>query len=131
MARFVWLGAIILTLAFPGSALLAQDSPNPDELKKMYDDSLMQLKAAQERKNELGQENEKLRAKVAELERQLGQNADKTFFYRAHYAAWQRFIARYPKLMIEWQLFINGDLLDTHSASPELFDPNWPLSAEG
>jgi len=49
----------------------AQDEPKPDQLKRMYDDALAQLKQAQDRKNELAAENDKLNAKLTDLQKQL------------------------------------------------------------
>src|SRR5258708_34992366 len=94
--------------AFFASAprVLAEDEPKPDQLKQMYQDTLAQLKSAQERKTQLAAENEQLKAKVAELEKQLAATqaksaelekqaagfAEKTFFLRSHYAAWQELL---------------------------------------
>ena len=56
----------------------AQDNPNPEQMKKAYEAAQEQLKAAQERKNQLAAENETLKANVAELQKQLdcGQRPD-------------------------------------------------------
>lgn len=74
----------------------AADTPSPDQLKKMYDDALVQLKSAQDRKNELAKENEDLKAKAEELgkdlataqaqmqdlKREVADNAEKDFYLR-------------------------------------------------
>src|SRR5688500_12547765 len=62
---------IVAALVSSPAAALAQENPNPEQLKKAYDAALEQLKAAQERKNQLAAENEKLAATVAELQKQL------------------------------------------------------------
>jgi septal ring factor EnvC (AmiA/AmiB activator) len=123
---------------------LAQEPPKPDELKKMYDDALAQLKAAQERKNELGNENEQLKSRLGELEKKLAETqsradelqaqvnsaADQTFFLRSHYAAWEHFLTRYPNLMAQWKLFLEGGVLSASpQQEPRWFEPDWPLSA--
>ena len=127
------------------SLLRAQEQQNPEELKKMYDDALAQLKAAQDRKNELGSENEKLQARIAELEKQLverdariGQlelaaatHADNTFFLRSHYASWRSFLNLHPQLKARWELFLESELLAAPADLPEFIDSDWPLSAKG
>lgn len=134
--------AAVLGLGQPAAA---QENPNPEQLKKMYDDALVQLKAAQERKNQLAAENEKLAAEVAGLKKQVEQmqgrmdelkqadaeHAEKTFFLRAHYAAWQTFIRRYPELMARWKVYIQGDFPATPRALPEGVEPEWPTGVQG
>ena len=86
----------------------AQDANNPEQVKKLYADALAQLKAAQDRKNELATQNEQLTAKVAELQKQLDQargdmrdlrrqdaeTAETSCYLRSHPAAWQTFVGR-------------------------------------
>ena len=81
------LGAMI---GFSPALLPAQDGLNSEQLKRMYDDAVVQLKNAQDRRNELAHENEKIRGRVAELEKQttelqasLNKLADKTFQARS------------------------------------------------
>jgi septal ring factor EnvC (AmiA/AmiB activator) len=118
----------------------ADDEPKPEELKQMYQKALDQLKSAQERKTQLAAENEQLKARVAELEKQLAAtqartaelqkqadaSAEKTFFLRSHYAAWQEFLRRYPRLQIRWKIFLEDEaLFPRHDATPFL-EPEWP-----
>jgi hypothetical protein len=114
----------------------AQDGLTQEQLRKMYDDALVQLKASQDRKAELAGENEKLQARVAELEKQLAEargqiseHAERTFFYRSQHAAWQTFLQRYPTLMQRWKLFLEAGILTTPNEIPQWMDPDWPLSA--
>jgi predicted nuclease with TOPRIM domain len=130
--------AIALTTGFA----YAQDAANPEQLKKLYDDALAQLKAAQDRKNELATQNEQLTAKVAELQKQLdaargemvelrrqdAENAEKSFYLRSHHAAWQTFVERYPELKARWKQFLERDLLAAGNELPGLPDPGWPLT---
>ena len=135
-----WFWAILVLLAVEGVAS-GQDSPQPDQLKKMYDGVLGELRQAQDRKNELAAENDKLNAKVAELQKQLDAAklkidegnreaagfAERTFYLRSFYVNWQEFVHRYPKLEARWQVYLEGNV-----ASPwPLTDKDWPLSADG
>ena len=145
--RLWYVMAVVVCLTLGGgSTAVAQDEPKPDQLKKMYDDALVQLKAAQDRKNELATENEKLNAKVAELKKQLDDAtvraqtleqqvagfAEQTFYLRSHYAAFQNFLRSYPNLMSRWKLFMENDLMTVpHDVPASVFDPSWPLSVEG
>ncbi|MCS7034263.1 MAG: hypothetical protein NZ561_09745 [Phycisphaerae bacterium] len=109
------------------SVAAAQEPGNPEELRKLYHDALAQLKAAQDRKNELAAENERLSARVSELEQQLARCsaesmdfAERTWFLRSHYAAWQQFIQRYPRLKLQWEAFLRADTFDIPTTLPEL-----------
>jgi septal ring factor EnvC (AmiA/AmiB activator) len=106
-----WLLCAVLALATSAPLVRADEPPHPDELKRLSE----QLKAAQDRKNELAAENEKLVAKVAELQKQLDNaNADfaeKTYQWRSAHAAWELFLRRYPALAGKWQAFLQSSLL--------------------
>jgi predicted nuclease with TOPRIM domain len=129
--------ALVLGLSLSAGLALAQDAATPEQLKKLYGDALAQLKAAQDRKNELAQQNEQLTAKVAELQKQLDQSrgealelkrkdaesAEKTFFLRSHYAAWQGFVEHYPELKARWKHFLETDLLNGQTDLPQWTDP--------
>jgi cell division protein FtsB len=135
-----WFCAIVVLLV--GSIALGQDAPQPDQLKKMYDNVLGQLRQAQDRKNELAAENEKLNTKLNDLQKQFDSLktkndeanreaagfAERTFFLRSQYAAWQEFIHHFPKLETRWKLFLVGAPI-TGGESTALIDADWPLSA--
>ncbi len=118
----------------------AADTPSPDQLKKMYDDALVQLKSAQDRKNELAKENEDLKAKAEELgkdlataqaqmqdlKREVADNAEKDFYLRAYHTAWENFLRRNPELLAKWKLFIQSDIAAASQKMPEILDPSWP-----
>jgi regulator of replication initiation timing len=116
------------------------DNLSSEQLRRMYGDAVVQLKTAQDRRNELARENtelakenEKLRAKIAQLEREVQQAqtatnaiADKTFQARAERAAFQEFLAVNPSIRIQWQIFTEKSLL----AAPDsggLPGADWPL----
>jgi hypothetical protein len=133
---------ICLTIWFFSAAAAnwsaAQDpSNNPDELNRKYQDALAQLKAAQDRKNELAIENEKMSARISELEKQLEESkrlsatfALQTFKLRSHYAAWEAFVKRYPTMSERWKLFLEADPLATPSQLPEMFESNVRVNGE-
>src|SRR5579862_911342 len=127
---------LVTAMIFAVSGLAhAQDpSNNVDELNRKYQDALVQLKAAQDRKNELATENEKLTAHVADLQKQLDEAnrqastfAQQTFQLRANYAAWEAFMKRYPLLLGKWKVFIESDPLALPSEWPDMVDPLHPL----
>ncbi len=115
--RCGWTAAVcfsLLAMNVPARALA--DGESPDDLKKMYQDTLVQLKASQDRKNELSKENEQLIARVKELEAQLDSAkresadvADKTFVLRSRNAAFDAFLKRYPKLLECWKAWLEND----------------------
>jgi len=132
--RLVLVAAIIFATT---AASFAQEQGNVDELNRKYQDSLAQLKAAQDRKNELATENEKLNAKIAEMQKQLEEShrqaatfAQQTFYLRSEHAAWLSFLKRYPKLGEEWKLFLESDPLAQPSNLPPMIDPHAPLQVE-
>lgn len=134
-------GVAILVLS--AGTLLAQDDPKPDQLKKMYEDAVAQLRAAQDRKSELAKENEELKAKLKDLTTQVGSarkkadeletdaagRSEKTFFLRSQYAAWRQFVRQYPSIEVRWKLFLEGGILQSPERVSELYDPDWPISA--
>lgn len=126
-------GLIVLFLSV--GAAMGQDEPRPEQFEKMYKDALVQLKSAQERKNELAmekdrlaRENEKLAAKVAELQKQVDAVSERIFTLRSQYAAFQEFLKRFPALKTRWRTFIEHDFLSIPQDVPPFIDPDWPLS---
>jgi predicted nuclease with TOPRIM domain len=126
-----------LVLATAGVVGAQDQSSNPEELNRKYQEALTQLKAAQDRKNELATENEQLTARIRVLEKQLEDAkreaatvADRTYQLRAQYSAWEVFLQRYPRLLSEWKQFVLRSPLSRPTEMPELADPMSPLSAE-
>src|SRR3954468_8579658 len=131
-----------LALLLSATVAVAQDAPKPEQLKKMYDDALAQLKAAQDRKTELAQENEQLKAQLAEvskerdrlkgemveLRRQDAELAERTFFLRSQYTAWQQFLSGHLEFKARWELFLDTSLVNPRASVPEILDPQWPMA---
>lgn len=133
--RLMWVAAV--TLAVTGLVTAQEQSGNLEELNRKYQDALAQLKAAQDRKNELATENERLLMRLAETEKQLEQTkqqvaelAGQTFKLRSHYAAWQAFIRRYPLMQEKWQIFVQSNPLAVPADLPEMLDPSNTLPVE-
>jgi TolA-binding protein len=132
-----WLVSILFLLAIAGVAW-GEDEPKPEVLKKMYADTLEQLKAAQDRKSQLAARVEELEKQLAAANAQIeqfklesSQYAEKSFFLRAYYAAWTQFIAGDPLLKIRWDFYLENQSPVAPSLQFQLLDPEWPLSAKG
>ncbi len=124
-----WVCLVALLVALAGQSVLAEDI-KPEQLKKNYDEAVAQLQAAQDRINKLAMDNEKLQAKVAEMQKQLDTAKaneatfdEKTYQYRATFAAWQQFLKRYPNLLGRWQAFLGSEVMSTYSM------PEWSESS--
>lgn len=131
-----------VALALTATLALAQPQPTAQQ----YEDALRQLQQSQDRKNQLADENAKLgeelaqlKARVADLESSLrsAEASERIYFLRAHYAAWQSFMERYPPLLGRFQSYLtatNRTSLSTAAADwvaqpLDLFDADWPFSA--
>lgn len=121
-----WAAILAMVVSLGSSVVAAQEQPNIDDLNRKYQDALSQLKAAQDRKNELATENDQLKARIAELEKQAEEArrlaagyAEQTYFLRLHYSAWQGFIARYPQFAERWRAFLRADVLAYPWQAPE------------
>lgn len=136
----ICLAAVAVGLS--GQLARGQDNPNPEQIKKMYDDALLQLKAAQERKNQLAAENEKLKQQIdamtkemsaakselGELRKVDAAHAERTFFLRSHYMAWQTFAKIHPETADRWQLFLESAYLLSPKERVSLIDRDWPAA---
>jgi hypothetical protein len=117
----------------------AQDTPSPDSLKNMYET----LKRDQDRISSLAHDNEQLQAKVKELQkdlaaaetdktalnRQISDDAEKSYFLRHFHAAWEAFILQYPDVMMRWRAFLSEDPFNGPQ-SDSFVDPYWPLTGK-
>jgi len=135
----------LLGAAVWAAGAAAQEAPKYDVLKKMYDQSVQSLKAAQDEKNALATKNDELTKQVAELQKQLdvvakerdeltrqaATYAEKTYNLRSFYATWQEFVKRYPSLQARWRVFLDAELLKSGTEPPSLVEPEWPFRVEG
>lgn len=138
MRGYVYVMAMLLLI---GPAAARAD----EQLKKAYDNALVQLKAAQDRKAELVKENESLAAKVEELKkelagnqvqleslkREIANNDDRTFFLRSYHAAWQGFIRRYPEVMGRWKVYLGDSIMSIPRESPDPLNLEWSVPSDG
>ena len=133
---FAFVFAFAFACLASASVVLAQAAVTPQQ----YEDVQRQLQQSQDRKNQLADENAKLKARVAEVEQRLRvvEASERTYFLRAHYAAWQAFIDRYPLLLNRFQAYLNNGNVGLSSASADgpsqampvaFFDADWPFSA--
>ena len=134
-----WMLAAVM---FLGPAALGQDAAKPDDYKKLYEDTLGQLKASQDRKAELADENAKMAAQMAELQKQHETDgaalmamkiqtagfSERTLFLRVHYNAWLQFVAVNPMVLMQWDAFVDRLGPVGPSIQLPLIDPDWPLS---
>jgi hypothetical protein len=115
---------------------LAQEGLSSEQLRRMYDDAVVQLKTAQDRRNELARENDKLRSRITqletvekELEKEMAAanaRADKTFSARSERAAFQEFLAANPTIRIQWQTFMARGMPGM-PGSRDLLGLDWPF----
>ncbi len=130
------LGKAMFGLLITTSIAAAQNSPTVEQLQQSYDEAMVQLKAAQDRKNELALENQKLTRRIAELEQQsadvklkLEVLENRAYFLREHYAAWHDFLRLNPPIAAMWSTFFNS-IGNNHSLTDIFGDGNWPFSIE-
>jgi septal ring factor EnvC (AmiA/AmiB activator) len=132
-------------LLVSSGVVLADEPLKPEQVKKAYDDALIQLKAAQDRKAELAKDNEALAAKVEELKKQLSaaqsqielqkreiaDHEERTFYLRSYHAAWQNFLRRHPEVMARWKLYLGDSVLTIPQDAPDWLSPEWPFPTTG
>ena len=126
--------AVCLLIAlFMSSPVMAQSEElSNDQLRRMYDDAVAQLRAAQDRRNELARENERLQAQVAEVQQELARAkedskriSDETYHVRSERSAWQEFLRLHPVIWSQWFAFLNEH---RNGSDPgKYLDPSWPL----
>jgi len=153
-----WLVAIAVCISALAGNAQADDQLKPDDLRQKYDETLVQLKAAQDRKAELAQENQKLTqenqklaqenqkltAKITDMEKQANQSNQLQLQIDSLQKELQSFTdtAYFWRLRyLAWTAFLDGfptvktqwglyldDSLPAGTA-PEWHDANWPFSA--
>jgi len=124
---------IMLTMLLAPGSLLAQEELTSEQLRRMYDDALAQGKATQDRRNELARDNEKLRARIAELQKgleeaqaKLTEIADSTFHARSRCAAIEDFLRANPSIRGQWLVFLQKNTIPAANLS-QLLDAGWPF----
>lgn len=125
--RPLWSLCLLLALA----AVAPAQTPTAEEMQDLRN----QLKAAQDRKNELATENGKLKQQIATLEKKAGEQAEKlttsesrSYYLRQHYAAWQQFLEDYPALRQQWiTYFFVADTGSDQRIAHLLGDRQWPF----
>ena len=147
IARATLAAALVGVLAVAASPSPTRADDAADQLRAQYDDAVAQLKAAQDRKNELQADNDRLNGRIKELEAAiaakdqttrvtLADSADRTFFLRSHYAAWQSFVADRPDVAAAWRQYLGVAVgADPAPGSPSsrfdlLIDPDWPAAPD-
>lgn len=115
----VWRGICLVGLVLAAFAGNSHAQPNdPETLKRAYEDTLAQLRNAQDRKNELAVENEKLRLeierlksqvtaeqeKVSRLQSQLDVFLTQSYAARSTQAAFSAFLRANPEIRKAWQM---------------------------
>jgi hypothetical protein len=56
--------------------------------------------------------------RMDEMKRTDAEHAEKTYFLRSHYAAWQEFIRGYPEMLVRWKAFLGNELLSSPNMLP-------------
>jgi len=135
--RMVWLMVVAAVVLGPAAASFGQDGASLDQVKKNLQDALTQLKAAQDRKSELANENAKLASHVADLEKQIdgykrasADEAERTFFLRSRYAAWEEFMKQYPDLLERWKSWLKDGGVKTGTLPAMGDEEDWPFVGE-
>jgi hypothetical protein len=127
---------IIIALAVLALAgIVRGQDVKPDDLKKLLDQTRLELKTAQDRKaelsarvNDLEKMNQAQAAQLDDLKRRAAAFADKTLFLSTQYAAWTQFINLNPTVRMQWAIFEDTIAAGNAGQSPLFMDPNWPLS---
>ena len=121
---------VAIALFATAAAAIAQ-TPNPEQ-----QDLLNQLRAAQDRKNELATENNKLRKQLTDLEKKAAEQADqlstldnRAYYLREHYAAWEQFLDNNPAVRSMWLAFFSN-AATAERATDLLGDGRWPFAVE-
>ncbi|HEX8323147.1 MAG TPA: hypothetical protein VF595_04460 [Tepidisphaeraceae bacterium] len=121
---------VAIALFATAAAAIAQ-APNPEQ-----QDLLNQLRAAQDRKNELATENNKLRKQLTDLEKKVAEQSDqlstldnRAYYLREHYAAWEQFLDNNPAVRSMWLAFFSNAAA-AERATDLLGDGRWPFAVE-
>jgi septal ring factor EnvC (AmiA/AmiB activator) len=125
---------IAIVLGLTCSVCVADDPPKPEVLQQMYKDTVAQLKDAQDRKNELASQNDKLLAQIKQLQKDVADRqaqidaltqdrsdlARRTLTLRAWNAAWHVFMQNDLELRSRWNVFLDQALGSDPALAPVL-----------
>ena len=120
---------LILSLALACPAIAQEQTV--EQLKAQYDEALKQLQAAQDRKNELANENELLKKQVESLTQICYASREQMLFLQTHYNLWQMYVAAFPEVGRWFEMsacrsyFFGANIMPEY----EMTDLNWPFSA--
>jgi septal ring factor EnvC (AmiA/AmiB activator) len=132
-----WAICSLIMLSITGVVRAQEVKPDPTGLLK---ETEQKLKDAQDRKAQLADENARLAAQIADLQKtnkaqaaqiddlktQVAGFTDKTLFLSTHYAAWKQFITANPAIKVQWEIFQR--VTSAFATQPPFFiDPEWPL----
>jgi predicted nuclease with TOPRIM domain len=124
----------LLIVAGLYSVATAQNQPSYEQLQNQYNDALKQLKVAQDRKNELADENAKLKKRLEDGSKQLQDKQDeldtlrnRSYFLRAHYSAWESFLDINPHVKAMWMAYFTFSR-PPQAVSDMLGDGSWPFT---
>lgn len=109
------------------SAVSAQ--PTGEQLQAMYDDAMRQLQQAQDRKNQLANENEQLKATIAELQAKVSAAnaaADPTYTLRAQAATFEAFLSSDLSIAWRFQKFEEAEV-PANGIRADLLGIDWPF----
>ena len=125
----------IITMLLAPGGLMAQEELTSDQLRRMYDDAVAQMKTTQDRRNELARDSEKLRARINELEEKLEETraqmtttADITYKDRAEHAAFEEFLKANITIRGQWLAFLQKNIMPATDVN-QLLDTGWPFSS--
>lgn len=130
--------ALLVTISFLASLSVcglsfAEDGISNEQLKRMYDDAVAQLKGAQDRRNDLARENQKLLQRITQLEKEVDAKveevhtiADRTFQARAEQEAYAKFLRTNPEIRARWEAYLKNNFVNVPE-SGDVLDRDWPL----
>jgi peptidoglycan hydrolase CwlO-like protein len=118
-------GLLLLAICSPA---LGDGEVNVEQLNRMYDQAVAQLRAAQDRRNELSKENEKLSAQIRDLQKQVQEAKGETRTIANRNATFQDFLKRYPGVDVRWRLFMRNDLLGGTECVLDQLNSQWPFT---
>ena len=121
---------VLIALSLTSPNVHAQDA-TPEQLQVQYDEALKQLQAAQDRKNELANENEQLKRQIETLTQIVHDTREQTLFLQTHFNLWRLYVTAFPEVGRWFEMSVKTpDVAGSNFARPfEFMDLNWQFSA--